>query len=119
MPYILRDGSGKITRVSAWAIHGSEMVAYDHPDLLRFLREKGQDPAQIDDALKELHRTDAAMMRAVEDVIMALLKRNVLKVTDLPKPVQDRISRRVYLRAMIQDIYDRASDSRLFVEFLK
>lgn len=114
MPYILRDASGKITRASAQAIHGAEMVAYDHPDLLHFLREKDQDPREIDDALKELRKTDAEMMRAVEDVVMALLKRNVLKVTDLPKPVQDRISRRVYLRAIIQDIYDRASAYRLF-----
>lgn len=111
MPYVLRDQDGKISRASARQIINGEVVPYDHPDLLNFLREKGQDPKTIDDALVELRKTDAEMMRAVEDVIMALLKKNILKLTDLPKPVQDRMSLRVKLRVIIQDVYDQASGS--------
>jgi hypothetical protein len=109
MPYILRDANGKVSRVSARSMHGSEMVPYDHPDLKEFLDKNGQDPGKIDEALSELRRTDAEMTRAVEDVIMALLKKNVLKLTDLPKPVQDRMALRVKMRVMIQDVYDQAS----------
>lgn len=109
MPYILRDASGKVTRASARTIIGADMVSYDHPDLLAFLRANGQDPKVIDDALSELRKTDAEMMRAVEDVVMALLKKNILKMTDLPKPVQDRMSLRVKLRVRIQEVYDQAS----------
>ncbi len=111
MPYILRDANGKVSRASAKSIVGGETVPYDHPELIAFLREKGQDPQKIDDALGELRKTDAEMMRAVEDVIMALLKKNILKMTDLPKPVQDRMSLRVKLRLLIQDVYDQASGS--------
>jgi hypothetical protein len=109
MPYILRDDQGKIVRASVRAIHGAETVPYNHPDLVAFLQAKGQDPQQIENALAELRRTDAEMSRAIEDVIMALLKKNVLKMTDLPKPVQDRMSFRVKLRVTIQDIFDQAS----------
>lgn len=109
MPFIHRDSDGKVIRASSRQIIGAEMVSYDHPDLVAFLREKGQDPEKVNDALSELRKTDAEMMRAVEDVIMALLKKNVLKMTDLPKPVQDRMSLRVKLRVMIQEIYDKAS----------
>ena len=49
------------------------------------------------------------MARAVEDVIMVLLKKNLFKMTDLPKPVQDRMSFRVKQRVLIQDIYDQAT----------
>lgn len=109
MPYIIRDETGKILRASARHIHGAEMVPYDNRDLQEFLLKNGQDPRKITEALEELRRTDIEMSRAVEDVIMALLKKNVLKLSDLPKPVQERMALRVKLRVMIQEIYDQAS----------
>lgn len=109
MPYIIRDESGKIIRASAAHIHGAEVVSYDHQELKAFLSTNGQDPKTIDEALIELRRTDLEMSRAVEDVVMALLKKNILKLTDLPKPVQERMALRVKLRVMIQDVYDQAS----------
>lgn len=109
MPYIIRDASGKVTRATVQGIHGAEMVPYDHPDLVAFLQKNGQDQSKIIDALDELRRTDADMSRAIEDVVMALLKKNILKMTDLPKPVQEKMARRVKLRVMIQETYDQAS----------
>lgn len=85
------------------------MVPYDHPDLLAFLKNNGQDPAKIDEALGELRRTDVDMSRAIEDVVMALLKKNILKMTDLPKAVQDKMAYRVGLRVRIQETFDQAS----------
>lgn len=110
MPYIVRDSSGKITRATVQALHGAEMVPYNHPELVTFLEKNGQDPRKIEDTLTELRRTDGEMARAVEDVVMALLKKNVLKMTDLPKPVQDRMAARVKLRMIIQEAFDQASD---------
>lgn len=109
MPFILRDPIGKVVRASVQSLHGAEMVSYDHPDLTLFLQDNGQDPKKIEEALFELRRTDAEMSRAVEDVVMALLKKSVLKMSDLPKPVQDRMAFRVKLRVMIQDSFDQAS----------
>lgn len=109
MPFVLRDPDGKVSRVSARALHGGEVLPYDHRDLQEFLKNNGQDPKKIEDALSELRRTDMEMSRAVEDVVMALLKKNVLKLTDLPKAVQERMALRVKLRVMIQEVYDQAS----------
>jgi len=109
MPFIVRDPFGKITRATVHPLPGAEMVSYQDPDLVAFLGDNGQNPKVIDDALAELRRTDGEMARAVEDVVTALLKKNVLKLTDLPKPVQDRIALRVRLRVTIQDALDRAS----------
>lgn len=109
MPYILRNAQGAITRASVQSIPGAEMVAYDHPDLVVFLQNNGQDPRKVYDVLDELRKSDGDMARAVEDVITALLKKNVLRLSDLPKQVQDRMAQRVKLRLSIQDIYDHAS----------
>lgn len=112
MPYILRDPSGKISRASVQALHGADMVSYDDPDLVAFLAENGQDPKQVSEALGELRRTDADMSRAIEDVVMALFRKNILKLSDLPKPVQEKMAYRVKLRVMIQETFDLASAAR-------
>lgn len=109
MPYVFRDGNGKICRATVRPIIGAEILPHGDPELVAFLSEHGQNPEQIETSLTELRKTDAEMSRAVEDVIMALLKKNILKMNDLPKPVQDRMAARVKLRVIIQDAYDQAS----------
>ena len=113
MPYIIRDESGKVSKASARILVGGELVAHNHPEVIDFLKKRGQDPIQVEIALAELRRTDNEMARAVEDVIMVLLKKNLFKMTDLPKPVQDRMAFRVKQRVLIQDIYDQASGSKV------
>ena len=112
MPYIVRDANGKILKASARTLPSGELVPHSHPEVVDFLKHHGQDPKQVEDALSELRRTDNEMARAVEDVIMVLLKKNVLKMTDMPKAVQDRMALRVKLRVLIQDIYDQASGTK-------
>ncbi|MDX9689894.1 MAG: hypothetical protein EOM37_00715 [Proteobacteria bacterium] len=109
MPYVIRDKDNKIVRATATPIHGAEALPYDHPDLIAFLTENGQDQQIVTDSLHELRRTDPEMSRAVEDVIVALLKKNILRMTDLPQPVQERMAYRVKMRMVIQDAYDHAS----------
>ncbi|MFY9286992.1 MAG: hypothetical protein WAO98_00670 [Alphaproteobacteria bacterium] len=112
MPHILRDADGKITRASARGLPGSELLPHSHPEVMEFLRSRGQDPKQIEDALAELRRTDNEMARAVEDIVMVLLKKNIMKLSDLPKAVQDRMASRVKMRVIIQDVYDQASGTK-------
>lgn len=109
MPYIVRDESGKISKVSVRPVPGAEMLPHDHKEVITFMEDRGVPTALIAEALGELRRTDNEMSRAVEDVITALLKKNILKMSDLPKAVQDRISYRVKMRVQIQESYDRAS----------
>src|SRR5271154_5085263 len=112
MPYILRDEKGAIHKASARSMVSAELLPHSHPDVVAFLKSRGQDPKHVEEALAELRRTDNEMARAVEDVIMVLLKKNVLKMSDLPKAVQDRMALRVKMRVLIQDIYDQASGAK-------
>ncbi len=87
-------------------------MPHNHPELLEFMSGRGVDVTQVNAALDELRRTDLDMSRAVEDVITALLKKNILKMSDFPKAVEDRIALRVKMRLQIADAYDRASSNR-------
>jgi hypothetical protein len=113
MPYILRDDKGVIVKASARNLPGGEMLPHNHPEIVAFLKQKGQDPHDVETALNELRRTDGEMARAIEDVIMVLLKKNLFRMTDLPAPVQERMSFRVKQRVLIQDIYDQATARKI------
>ena len=113
MPFIHRDPvTGIITKAIVREVPNTEYVPHGHPDLVAFLQERGVDSKHIDEALSELKRTDLDMSRAVEDLITALLKKNILKMSDLPKPVQDRIALRTKMRVQIAESYDRASSNK-------
>ncbi len=109
MPYITRDESGKIVRVSVRALPSGEMLPHRHPDVIDFLKSHQQEPEQVADALAELKVTDGEMARAIEDLITVLLKKNIIKMSELPRMVQDRMAYRVRLRVKIEDAYEKAS----------
>ncbi|MDD2325143.1 MAG: hypothetical protein PHW63_03925 [Alphaproteobacteria bacterium] len=110
MPYVLRNSNDVIIKASTQSMPGASMIPYDHPDMVAFLEKKGQSAQVLFDTLAELRRTDNEMARAIEDVIMALFKKNVLKMGDLPIPVQDRMALRMKLRMNIQEMLDQASN---------
>lgn len=112
MPYITRDANGKINRVCVRPLVNGDQLPHTHPEVVEFLKERGHNPQIVSDALEELRRTDAEMSRAIEDLIMVLMKKNVFRITDLPKPVQDRMSLRMKLRVAIEEAYDKASGAR-------
>lgn len=116
MPYVLRNDQGDIIKITTFQVPGAQGMPSDHPELMTFLGKRGIDPTMIEGAISELRRTDVEMSRAIEDLITALLKKNVLKMTDLPKAVQDRIAFRISLRMQIQQAYDRASGARITSE---
>jgi hypothetical protein len=112
MPFVLRDTTGKVTKISVRSLVGAESLPHGHPDVVAFLESHGQNPKQVEESLNELRRTDNEMARAVEDIIMVLLKKNLIKLTDMPKAVQDRMQLRVKLRMQIQEAYDQASGNK-------
>ena len=109
MPFVLRDATGQITRILAHSVPGAEGIRPDSPELIAFLEVWGVPTDPVKEAFETLRRTDIEMSRAIEDVITALLKKSILKLTDLPKAVQERIALRVRLRLQIQEAYERAS----------
>lgn len=50
-----------------------------------------------------LSATDLEMVRVLEDLIAVLIDTGVIKLTDLPKPAQDKLDRRLRLRARLAD----------------
>lgn len=117
MPYIIRDHAGKIMRVTVQQLPGAQMAPYDHPDVVEFLKNNGQDPKKIDETLAELRRTDGEMARAIEDVILILLKKNLIRMSELPQQVQDRMAERVKLRLIISDAFDKATENSSKADF--
>jgi hypothetical protein len=109
MPFVLRNESGKIYRASVRSLVGGEVLPHSHPEVVEFLIEHHQDPKQVEDALAELRNTDNEMARAIEDLIMVLLKKNLIKMSDLPRPVQDRMALRTKLRVRVEEAYEKAS----------
>lgn len=91
MPYVSRNPEGKIEGIFDRPGPGSqEKIALDNVELIEFLSHDG---------LKEytkhlLEETDRSIIRVVDDLIDALLKKHLLMITDLPLPAQEKLLNR-------------------------
>lgn len=93
MPYITRNEQGAITSLLRDAASaGAEFLAVDHPEVSAFL---GSDGGQLFD------RLDADFVRVLEDVIDALIVKNVINITDLPEQAQAKLFARKSFRERI------------------
>ncbi len=54
--------------------------------------------------IRALSDSDLAMVRVVEDVVDMLIERNLLRFTDLPDSVQEKLLQRRSLRASINSV---------------
>lgn len=109
MPYVLRNAEGKIIRASVRHLHGAEHAPHSNLDVVEFLKSNKQDPKEVEDTLAELYVTDIEMSRGIEDLIMVLLRKSVIKMLDLPTQLQDRMALRGRLRKRLEDAYEKAS----------
>ncbi len=100
MPFIARDPSGRINGVFDQPSEtAKEQCPANDPELRRFLGV-GQEEAH---ALGALVVSDIEMGRVVEDLIMLLIEKRVIMLTELPKAAQSKIARRHKLRSSIGD----------------
>lgn len=114
MPYVQRDETGRITAISLESTDISgEFLPNDHPDIRNFLggilpqTSQGQpSPFRVEtedgficlDQNGEPTRcgnwipdSDVAMIRVIEDIIDALIEKNVIMFTDLPEAARTKI----------------------------
>jgi citrate lyase gamma subunit len=113
MPFVYyHPETGAIVKISTTQLPNTQFRPHDHPEVQGFLENRGVDPATVKQNLDELRRSDLDMTRTIEDVVTALLKKGVLRMSDLPKEVQDRMALRMRIRAQITEAYDRASSAR-------
>jgi hypothetical protein len=90
MFYVLRDANGQISSLHRDHLIGAQTLPADHPEVLHFL---GQDGGQAHFA-----HMDAGLVRVLEDLIDALIRRNVLCITDLPMEAQLKLFDRKHFR---------------------
>ena len=94
MRYVIRDETGAIVSVHREAVAGAEPIDDGHPEAQAFLQgdEDGQSFAGL----------DADLVRVLEDLIDALIDRNILRITDLPAEAQQKLFARKHFRSRAQ-----------------
>lgn len=97
MPYVARDGDGRIVALSEYPFADqAEDLPPDHPEVLDFvgrvvaLREEG-----VGDPFLE---ADLEFIRVAEDLIETLISKGILTLADLPEEAQDKLMARRALR---------------------
>ena len=112
MPYVVRDKNGCVISViaSPGSSDGGRLNLSDEA-----IRDFMDDQvSSVDSATKELQEvliaSDLSFVRVLEDLISALLDKEILMLTDLPEAAQEKILERKHIREKISDL------SRLIVD---
>jgi hypothetical protein len=90
MLYVMRDASGEISSLHRTPVVGAQVLPPDHPEVRAFVL-MGEEEQQF-------ATLDASFLRVLEDVIDALIRRNVLCITDLPSEAQHKLFDRKHFR---------------------
>lgn len=95
--YVKRDERGEIVKLGREPESGmSETLGLNDPDVQRFIDlARGADPAAVAEALQ---RSDAELVRVVEDLTNLLIEKGVIKFTELPTAAQRKLLDRRQLR---------------------
>jgi hypothetical protein len=91
MPYVKRDGQGRITALNLEPGDGLEEIPSSSPELLDFMRGMGLEQST-------LQQSDMRLVRVLEDLIDLLIDRDVIRFTDLPLPAQEKLMERRSIR---------------------
>lgn len=94
MPYVLRNKDGLIASLHREPEPGTEFLPPDHPEVIAFF---GRDAH-----LQHFASLDAGLVRVVEDLVDALIDRNVLRITDLPAEAQHKLFERKSFRDKVK-----------------
>lgn len=90
MFYVLRDATGQISSLHRDPVVGAQTLPEDHPEVRQFMG--------VDSEHQQFATLDASFLRVLEDVIDALIRRNVLCITDLPMEAQLKLFDRKHFR---------------------
>lgn len=108
MYYVLRDATGQISSLHRDPVVGAQVLPPDHPEVRQFMGEGGES--------KQFASLDQGFLRVLEDLIDALIRRNVLCITDLPMEAQLKLFDRKHYREGVQshslDLYDAEPGAR-------
>lgn len=93
MHYVVRDPKGSVISLHCEPVDGAELLPSNHPDVQAFMGLQGG---------RAFAEMDANLVRVLEDLIDALLRRNVLRITDLPLEAQVKLFERKHFRENMQ-----------------
>jgi hypothetical protein len=94
MRHVVRNAQGQVQSVHLEPVPGSEPLPREHPEVRAFV--SGTDEGASFESL------DAGLVRVLEDLVDALLARNILRITDLPIEAQQKLFERKSFRSSQQ-----------------
>ena len=94
MPYVQRNAEGHVDSLHRSAVPGAEFLPDSHPEVQAFVGRAPLDP-------EAFNRLDADFVRVIEDVIDALIVKNVINITDLPGEAQAKLFARKSFRERV------------------
>lgn len=91
MPYVERHENGHIIKLSEQpSDQATEFLDEQHPDV----RAHQAVVNEVKKSLEFLNESDTEVMRVSEDLIELLIEKNIIMLTDLPAPAQEKLARR-------------------------
>lgn len=97
--YLRRNDAGQVVAISLAAdSHHSEACAADHAEVVAFVRKLDAGGSQA------LAESDLDFVRVLEDVIELLVRREILRYTDLPESAQSKLLERRRLRHSVSGL---------------
>jgi hypothetical protein len=101
MAYIERDQQGKIIAVFETPQNNTqESLASDAPELLEYFLNR----TDINDARTTLSRSDADLIRVLEDLVNTLIDNKVILFTDLPLAAREKLANREKVRGHLSSL---------------
>lgn len=108
MIYVRRNELGNIVSLSDRALADHpEACPVDHPEVVLFMQRLSSPGAQM-------LESDLSLIRALEDLIDVLIRKEVLTLTDLPDQVQAKLAARRTLRGSLQSLNLLGDDGDAF-----
>ena len=102
MLYLTRTSEGEIISLTTQKAKGAEPADLAAKDVQAFLKKQGLNGSAL--VLQSLEETDVALIRVLEDLIEALIQKNILTVSDLPKEAISKLSGRRSLRTRLAEL---------------
>jgi hypothetical protein len=93
MHYVVRGPDGAVISLHRDPVDAGELLSPNHPDVAAFLGQQGG---------RSFAEMDAGLVRVIEDLVDALLRRNILRITDLPLDAQGKLFERKHFRESMQ-----------------
>lgn len=94
MFYVKRNSAGEILSLAKESDpEHVEAIEPNHPEVLHFLSQSGE----------VFNQLDTSLIRVIEDLVDVLIDKNLLRLTDLPLPAQEKLLSRKKVRSSLKN----------------